>query len=67
MRLADNLLLFLFEYDFWHMAGTAGSDVVQSEGPIFDHFLQHMWAFIGNNGTNVVFQVVNRLWLIGVD
>ncbi|GFY26954.1 hypothetical protein TNCV_930951 [Trichonephila clavipes] len=46
---------------------TAGSDVVQSERPIFDDFFQHLWPYIGNNTANVVFQIVKRLWLIRID
>ncbi|GFV83156.1 hypothetical protein TNCV_1898831 [Trichonephila clavipes] len=46
---------------------TAGSDVVQSERPIFDDFFQHLWPYIGNNTANVVFQMVKRLWLIRID
>ncbi|GFW50416.1 hypothetical protein TNCV_2887211 [Trichonephila clavipes] len=46
---------------------TAGSDVVQSGRPIFDDFFQHLWPYIGNNTANVVFQMVKRLWLIGID
>ena len=39
----NNCLPFILEYDFWHMAAAgAGSDVIQSRGPIFDHFLQHL-------------------------
>ncbi|GFW15901.1 tigger transposable element-derived protein 1 [Trichonephila clavipes] len=39
------------------MTATAGSDVVQSGRPIFDDFFQHLWPYIGNNTTNVVFQM----------
>ncbi|GFU90767.1 hypothetical protein TNCV_4869991 [Trichonephila clavipes] len=46
---------------------TAGSDVVQSGRPIFDDFFQYLWPYIGNNTTNVVFQIVKRLWLIRID
>ncbi|GFX27333.1 hypothetical protein TNCV_3341451 [Trichonephila clavipes] len=46
---------------------TAGSDVVQSGRPIFDDFFQHLWPYIGKNTANVVFQTVNRLWLIRID
>ncbi|GFT32516.1 DDE_3 domain-containing protein [Trichonephila clavipes] len=46
---------------------TAGSDVVQSGRPIFDDFFQHLWPYIGNNTANAVFQMVKRLWLIGID
>ncbi|GFX28488.1 hypothetical protein TNCV_1152971 [Trichonephila clavipes] len=46
---------------------TAGSDVVQSGRPIFDDFFQHLWPYIRNNTANVVFQMVNRLWLIRID
>ncbi|GFS80943.1 hypothetical protein TNCV_126721 [Trichonephila clavipes] len=46
---------------------TAGSDVVQSGRPMFDDFFQHLWPYIGNNTTNVVFQMVKRLWLIRID
>ncbi|GFU08239.1 hypothetical protein TNCV_3766761 [Trichonephila clavipes] len=46
---------------------TAGSDVVQSGRPIFDDFFQHLWPYIGNNTTNVVFQMIKRLWLIRID
>ncbi|GFX45099.1 hypothetical protein TNCV_3431471 [Trichonephila clavipes] len=46
---------------------TAGSDVVQSGRPIFDDFFQHLWLYIGNNTSNVVFQMVKRLWLIRID
>ncbi|GFW48296.1 hypothetical protein TNCV_1108591 [Trichonephila clavipes] len=46
----------------------AGSDVVQSGRPIFDHFFQHCGnSYIGNNTANVVFQMVKRLWLIRID
>ncbi|GFT74508.1 hypothetical protein TNCV_540021 [Trichonephila clavipes] len=46
---------------------TAGSDVVQSGRPIFDDFFQHLWPYIGNNTANVVFQMVECLWLIRID
>ncbi|GFX79871.1 hypothetical protein TNCV_4981831 [Trichonephila clavipes] len=46
---------------------TVGSDVVQSRGPLFDDFNQHLWPHIGNNTANVVFQMVKRLWLIRID
>ncbi|GFV89647.1 hypothetical protein TNCV_1576201 [Trichonephila clavipes] len=46
---------------------TAGSDVVQSGRPIFDDFFQHLWPYIDNNTTNIVFQMVKRLWLIRID
>ncbi|GFU79956.1 hypothetical protein TNCV_578361 [Trichonephila clavipes] len=49
------------------VTATAGSDVVQSGRPIFDDFFQHLWPSIGNNTTNVVFQMVKRLWLIRID
>ncbi|GFU38847.1 mitotic-spindle organizing protein 2A [Trichonephila clavipes] len=50
-----------------HMTATAGSDVVQSGRPIFDGCFQHLWPYIGNNTANVVFQMVERLWLIRID
>ncbi|GFV64144.1 hypothetical protein TNCV_3206521 [Trichonephila clavipes] len=50
-----------------HMTATAGSDLVQSGSPIFDDFFQHLWPYIGNNTTNVVFQMVKRSWLIRID
>ncbi|GFT05583.1 hypothetical protein TNCV_1044541, partial [Trichonephila clavipes] len=46
---------------------TATSDVVQSRRPIFDEFFQHLFPYIGNNTSNVVFQMVKRLWLIRID
>ncbi|GFY14847.1 hypothetical protein TNCV_648901 [Trichonephila clavipes] len=46
---------------------TAGSYVVQSGRPIFDDFFQHLWPYIGNNTANVVFEMVERLWLIRMD
>ncbi|GFX66383.1 hypothetical protein TNCV_343571 [Trichonephila clavipes] len=46
---------------------TDGSDVVRSGRPIFDDFFQHLWPYIGNNTTNVVFEMVKRLWLIRID
>ncbi|GFU82563.1 hypothetical protein TNCV_4154331 [Trichonephila clavipes] len=46
---------------------TAGSDVVQSGGPIFVDFFHYLWPYIGNNTANVVFQMVKRLWLIRID
>ncbi|GFY10357.1 protein CDV3-like protein [Trichonephila clavipes] len=46
---------------------TAGSDVVQSGHPIFDDFFQHLWPYIGNNTANVVFQMVEHLWLMRID
>ncbi|GFW24778.1 transposase [Trichonephila clavipes] len=49
------------------MTATVGSDVVQSGCPIFDDFFQHLWPYIGNNTANVVFQMVERLWLIRID
>ncbi|GFY10813.1 hypothetical protein TNCV_1123351 [Trichonephila clavipes] len=49
------------------VTATAGSDVVQSGRPIFDDFYQHLWPYIGNNTANVVFQMVQRLWLIRID
>ncbi|GFX46908.1 uncharacterized protein TNCV_4040521 [Trichonephila clavipes] len=49
------------------MTATAGSDVLQSGRPIFDDFFQHLWPYIGNNTTNVVFQMVKRLCLIRID
>ncbi|GFY11393.1 adhesion G protein-coupled receptor B2 [Trichonephila clavipes] len=69
---ADNPLQVLdfsraYEYDFWHMTATAGSDVVQSGRPIFDDIFQHLGPYIGNNTANVVFQMVKRLWLIRID
>ncbi|GFT25743.1 adhesion G protein-coupled receptor B2 [Trichonephila clavipes] len=63
----DNLEALHFKYDFWHRTAMAGSDVVQSGHPIFDDFFQHLWPYIGNNTTNVVFQMVKRLWLIRID
>ncbi|GFS62335.1 hypothetical protein TNCV_5031911 [Trichonephila clavipes] len=50
-----------------YQTATAGSDVVQSGRPIFDDFFQHLWPYIGNNTTNVVFQMVKRLCLIRID
>ncbi|GFX16089.1 hypothetical protein TNCV_4703471 [Trichonephila clavipes] len=50
-----------------YRTATAGSDVVQSERPIFDDFFQHLWPYIGNNTANVVFQMVMRLGLIRID
>ncbi|GFX55428.1 hypothetical protein TNCV_267161 [Trichonephila clavipes] len=44
-----------------------GSDVVQSGRPLFDDFFQHLWPYIGNNTTNVLFQKVKRLWFIRID
>ncbi|GFU91994.1 hypothetical protein TNCV_192431 [Trichonephila clavipes] len=62
----DNLVALHFKYDFWYRTATAGSDVVQSGRPIFDDFFQHLWPYIGNNTSNVVFQMVKRLWLIRI-
>ncbi|GFT44642.1 DUF4817 domain-containing protein [Trichonephila clavipes] len=45
----------------------AGSDVVQSERPIFDYLSQHLWPYIGNNTAYGVFQMVKRLSLIRID
>ncbi|GFX29803.1 hypothetical protein TNCV_4749321 [Trichonephila clavipes] len=53
--------------DSANRTATAGSDVVQSGGPIFDDFFQHLWPYIDNNTANVVFQMVKRLWLIRID
>ncbi|GFX00649.1 adhesion G protein-coupled receptor B2 [Trichonephila clavipes] len=63
----DNLVALHFEYDIRHMTATAGSDVVQLGRPIFDDFFQNLRPYIGNNTTNVVFQMVKRLWLIRID
>ncbi|GFU34814.1 adhesion G protein-coupled receptor B2 [Trichonephila clavipes] len=63
----DNLVALHFKYDFWQRTATADSDVVQSGSPIFDDFFQPLWPSIGNNTTNVVFQMVKRLWLIHID
>ncbi|GFX90107.1 hypothetical protein TNCV_2420911 [Trichonephila clavipes] len=46
---------------------TAGTDVVQSGGPIFDDIFQHLWPYIGNNTANDVFQMVTRLSFIRID
>ncbi|GFX39535.1 putative RNA-directed DNA polymerase from transposon X-element [Trichonephila clavipes] len=46
---------------------TAGLDVVQYGRPIFDDFFQHLWPYIGNSTANVVFQMVECLWLIRID
>ncbi|GFS70757.1 hypothetical protein TNCV_498261 [Trichonephila clavipes] len=51
----------------WMQTATAGSDVVQSVGQIFDDFFQHLWPYFGTNTANVVFQMVKRLWLIRID
>ncbi|GFX30980.1 hypothetical protein TNCV_2024831 [Trichonephila clavipes] len=51
----------------WAQTATAGSDVVHSRRPIFDEFFQHLWPYIGNNTTNVVFHMVKRLWIIRID
>ncbi|GFW58807.1 adhesion G protein-coupled receptor B2 [Trichonephila clavipes] len=59
----DNLVALHFEYDFWHMTATAGSDVVQSGRPIFYDFFQHLWPYIGNNTANVVFQMVSQAFV----
>ncbi|GFU85327.1 adhesion G protein-coupled receptor B2 [Trichonephila clavipes] len=59
--------VFSCSKDFWHRTATAGSDVVQSGGPIFDDFFQHLWPYIGNNTANVVFQMVKSSWLIRID
>ncbi|GFY21800.1 hypothetical protein TNCV_1169441 [Trichonephila clavipes] len=63
------LLILLLEEEQRNLkeTATAGSDVVQSGRPIFDDFFQHLWPYIGNNTTNVVFQMVKRLWLIRID
>ncbi|GFW28992.1 adhesion G protein-coupled receptor B2 [Trichonephila clavipes] len=66
-RSQDNLGALHFKYDFWHRTATAGSDVVQSGRQTFDDFFQHLWPYIGNNTTNVVFQMVKRLWLIHIE
>ncbi|GFV29252.1 hypothetical protein TNCV_4602841 [Trichonephila clavipes] len=50
-----------------YRTATTGSDVVQSERPIFDDFFQHLWPYFGNITANVVFQMVRRLWLIRID
>ncbi|GFX90126.1 hypothetical protein TNCV_2421101 [Trichonephila clavipes] len=55
------------QYGGWPRTATIGSDVVQSGRPIFDDFFQHLWPYIGNNTTNVVFQMLKRLWLIRID
>ncbi|GFV36528.1 uncharacterized protein TNCV_2260471 [Trichonephila clavipes] len=52
---------------YCHLTAMAGSDVVQSERPIFDDFFQHLWPYIVHNTANVVFQMVKRLWLIRID
>ncbi|GFW06837.1 hypothetical protein TNCV_3289361 [Trichonephila clavipes] len=59
--------IFWARHQSWHRTATAGSDVVQSGRPIFDDFSQHLWPYIGNNTTNVVFQMVKHLWLIRID
>ncbi|GFU04822.1 hypothetical protein TNCV_1289741 [Trichonephila clavipes] len=43
------------------MTAMAGSDVVQTGRPIFDDFFQPLWPYIGNNTSNVVFQMVKHL------
>ncbi|GFV41725.1 histone-lysine N-methyltransferase SETMAR [Trichonephila clavipes] len=65
----DNGLCRLLDEAAKHrvQTATAGSDVVQSGRPIFDDFFQHLWPYIGNNTANVVFQMVERLWLIRID
>ncbi|GFV41932.1 adhesion G protein-coupled receptor B2 [Trichonephila clavipes] len=63
----ENLVALHFKYDSGIGLTTAGSDVVQSGGPIVDDFFQHLWPYIGNNTANVVFQMVKRLWLIRIN
>ncbi|GFW24695.1 hypothetical protein TNCV_2405581 [Trichonephila clavipes] len=63
----DSGWIFLLTFVRMVKTATAGSDVVQSERPIFDDFFQHLWPYIGNNTANVVFQMVKRLWLIRID
>ncbi|GFX97908.1 hypothetical protein TNCV_4905591 [Trichonephila clavipes] len=52
-------------YGQW--TATVGLDVIQSGRPIFNDFFQHLWPYIRNNTTNVVFQMVKRLWRIRID
>ncbi|GFU09989.1 hypothetical protein TNCV_1796951 [Trichonephila clavipes] len=47
--------------------GHGWPDVVQSDVQISDDFFQHLWPYIGNNTSNVVLQMVKRLWLIRID
>ncbi|GFV32986.1 uncharacterized protein TNCV_1746281 [Trichonephila clavipes] len=67
VEINHNLVALHFKYDFWHMTAMAGSDVVQYGRPMFDDFFQHLWPYIGNSTANVVFQLVQRLWLIRID
>lgn len=53
-----SLLFKYILYDFGLMSTAASFSKAQSGSPIF---------FIGNNATNVGFQVVRRLWFIGVE
>lgn len=45
----------------------AGSDKVQSGGPLEDEIIQHLWPYIGNNMAYVVFQMVKLSKLMSID
>lgn len=51
------------------MGATAGSYKAQSASLIFDHILEHLGPYNGDNAANVAFQVAyaNGIWFIGVD
>ncbi|GFT24142.1 uncharacterized protein TNCV_2063881 [Trichonephila clavipes] len=67
-RLSLNIMIRIIStIKCYFRTAKAGSDVVQSGRPIFDDFFQRLWPYIGNNTANVVFQMVNRLWLIRID
>lgn len=56
----------LFKYDFERKSAAAGSNESQSSSPIFDHFLEQLRTYIGNNTTLYIptennSEVLNRI------
>ncbi|XP_023224270.1 translation machinery-associated protein 16-like [Centruroides sculpturatus] len=57
----DSFMALVFKHDFGYMVTMAGLNEVQLRRTIFDHFIEQLGPYIGNNVVNVDFQVVQRL------
>ena len=68
----------LFQNIIWTMALSVVYNIIQmaasdfftdldSEEVIFDDFSAHLRQYLGNNSTNVMFQIFKNLWIILID
>ena len=54
------------ENNFIQMAASAGHAIAYTIGPISKHIIDCVQLYFTNGFTNIVLEIVNCLWLVGV-